>query len=132
MTYSAIMWFDNNYLKLNKEKCHFLVSDNLTEHLWIKVGDELICESCEEKLLGVIIDKNLNFNSHLTNLCKKVGQKVSALARVARLLPFHKRRLILKTFIESQFSYCPLVWMFCSRKINRKINYIHERALRLV
>ena len=129
---TAIMWFDNNYMKLNKDKCHFLVSDNITEHLWTKVGDELIWESREEKLLGVTIDKNLNFNSHLTTLCKKVGQKVTALARIARLLSFHKRRLILKIFIESQFSYCPLVWMFCSRKINRKINYIHERALRLV
>ena len=69
---------------------------------------------------------------HLKTLCKKVNQKVSALARIVRILPFQKRRLILKTFIESQFSYCPLVWMFCSRKMNDKINHIHERALRLV
>ena len=40
--------------------------------------------------------------------------------------------MLLKTFIESQFSYCPLIWMFCSIKMNRKINHIHERALRLV
>ena len=38
----------------------------------------------------------------------------------------------MNAFIESQFSYCPLVWMFCSRDMNRKINRIHERALRLV
>ena len=38
----------------------------------------------------------------------------------------------MKTFIESQFSYCPLVWMFCSRTMNKKINHIHERTLRLV
>ena len=38
----------------------------------------------------------------------------------------------MKTFIESQFSYCPLVWIFCSRTMNDKINRIHERALRLV
>ena len=38
----------------------------------------------------------------------------------------------MKTFIESQFSYCPLVWMFCSRTLNKKINQVHERALRLV
>ena len=37
-----------------------------------------------------------------------------------------------KNFIELQFSYCPLIWMFCSRSMNRKINRIHERALRLV
>ena len=38
----------------------------------------------------------------------------------------------MKTFIESQFSYCPLVWMFSSRTMNTKINRIHERVLRLV
>ena len=54
------------------------------------------------------------------------------MARMARYLPFHKRHLILRTFIESQFSYCPLVWMFCSRAMDNKINRIHERALRLV
>ena len=78
------------------------------------------------------MDKNLNFNVHLKTLCRKVNQKVSALARITRILPFQKRRLILKTFIESQFSYCPLIWMFCSGKMNAKINHIHERALRLV
>ena len=129
---SAIIWFDDNYMRLNKSKCHFLISGNKKEHLWAKVGDELIWESSEQKLLGVTIDKNLNFNSHLTKLCSKAGQKVTALSRIAKLLPFHKRRIILKTFIESQFSYCSLVWMFCSRIMNRKINHIHERALRLV
>ena len=38
---------------------------------------------------------------------------------------------MLKTFFESQFSYCPLLWMFCSRKLNHKINRLHERALRI-
>ena len=128
-TQSAIVWFENNYMKLNQNKCHFLILGNVTEHLWTKVGGELIWESAEEKLLGVTIDKNLNFNSHLSSICKKVSQKVTALARIVKLLPFQKRSIILKTFIESQFSYCPLVWMFCTREMNRKINYVHERAL---
>ena len=119
-------------MKLNEDKCHFLVSGNRNEHLWIKVGGELIWESSDEKLLGVTIDKNLNFNLHLQNVCKKVGAKVTALARIVKLLPFYRKRILLKTFVESQFSYCPLIWMFCSRQINRKINHIHERALRLV
>ena len=44
----------------------------------------------------------------------------------------HKLRMIMKAFIESQFQYCPLVWMFHSRIINNRINKLHERALRLV
>ena len=42
-----------------------------------------------------------------------------------------KRRIIMKAFIESQFGYCPLLWMFHSRSLNNKINRIHERALRI-
>ena len=38
----------------------------------------------------------------------------------------------MKEFIESQFNYCPLIWMFHSRTINNKINCTYERALRLV
>ena len=38
----------------------------------------------------------------------------------------------MKSFIESQFKYCPLVWMFHSRELNNKINNLHERALRIV
>ena len=37
----------------------------------------------------------------------------------------------MKAFIESQFGYCPLVWMFHSRSFNNKINRIHEKALRI-
>ena len=38
----------------------------------------------------------------------------------------------MKAFIESQFGYCPLVWMFCGRQENNRINHSHERALRIV
>ena len=40
-------------------------------------------------------------------------------------------RLLMKAFIESQFAYCPLVWMYHSRTMNNKINKLHARALRL-
>ena len=126
------MWFEANYMKLNQDKCHFVVSGNTPEILWAKVGGELIWESRYEKLLGLTIDKNLNFDKHLSILCKKVRGKVSALTRMVKIIPFDKKRLLLKTFIESQFSYCPLIWMFCSIGMNNKINRIHERALRLV
>ena len=46
----------------------------------------------------------------------------------------NKLRLFLtemKSFITSQFGYCPLIWMFHSRTLNNKINSIHERALRI-
>ena len=121
-----------NYMQLNQVKCHFLITGNTPEHLWAKVGESVIWESHQEKLLGITIDKNLNFNEHISIICKKASAKVTALSRLMKILPLDKKRVLMKAFIESQFSYCPLIWMFCSRKMNRKINHLHERALRLV
>ena len=39
--------------------------------------------------------------------------------------------MLLETFIESQFSYCPLIWMLHLRTMNNKINRLHERSLRI-
>ena len=84
------------------------------------------------KLLGITIDKKLNFSEHISKLCKKVSSKLHALARISNFMYNDKLRLLMKSFIESQFSYCPLVWMFHSRSLNNCINRLHERGLRLV
>ena len=47
-------------------------------------------------------------------------------------MSFQQKRICLKTFIESQFGYCPLIWMFYSRRVNDKINHLHELSLRIV
>ena len=59
------------------------------------------------------------------------SQTLTAILRLANITAQEKRIVMLKTFFESQFSYCPLLWMFCSRKLNHKINRLHERALRI-
>ena len=50
----------------------------------------------------------------------------------AKLLSFNKRRKMFKVFVESQFKYCPIAWMFHSWRANKKVNKIHERALRII
>ena len=77
-------------------------------------------------------NNKLNFNEHVTKLCKKGSQKLHALARVSKYFSKEKMRVIMKTFITSQFNYCPLTWMFHNRIFNNKINRLHERTLRLV
>ena len=62
---------------------------------------------------------------------KKTSQKLHALAKLVNYMDLPKRKVLMKAFITSQFSYCPLIWMFHSRTLNNRINYIHERALRL-
>ena len=57
---------------------------------------------------------------------------LKVLARVCMYLSLERRRTLMKAFIESQFAYCPLIWMFCQRSSNTRINHLHESALRIV
>ena len=99
---------------------------------FIKIENRKIYNSTSEKLLGIKIDNKLSFNEHVTELCRKASQKLHALSRIARFMNINQRKVIMKAFIHSQFGYCPLVWMFHSRKLNNRINKIQERSLRIV
>ena len=109
-----------------------MISSNKNEQMWAKLERDIVWESNSVKLLGITLDSNLKFNKHVSNICSKADRKLSALTGIAKFLPFKKRRILFKAFIQSQFKYCPLVWMFHRRQINDKINKLHERALRIV
>ena len=85
-----------------------------------------------EKLLGIKVDSRLNFNEHLDGIIKKASRKINALSRITPFMNISKRRILMNSFFNSQFNYCPLVWMFHSRSVNNKINRLHERVLRIV
>ena len=117
-------------MKANPGKCHLLLSTKSPEV--VSIDGIQITSSTAETLLGITIDSELNFQNHPSAICNKVSRKINALGRTANYMPLEKRHIELKTFIESQFNYCPLIWMFHSRTINNKSNRLHERALRIV
>ena len=123
-------WFTNNHMKANHDKCHLLMS-TLTP-ISIKVKDYIIKNSDNEKLLGVTVDANLNFNCHLENILNKASKKVHVLARIAPYISIPKRKLLMNSFFTTKFNYCPFTWMCHSCTMNNKINRLHERCLHIV
>ena len=117
-------------MKANPGKCHILLSKKDPHDIFI--ADTQITNTSYEKLLGINIDSELKFDKHVSEICDKVSQKINALSRISNYMSLPKRRIVMKTFIESQFNYCPLIWMLHSRMMNNKINRLHERALRVV
>ena len=124
-------WMRNNMLKANPNKFHLILSEVGDRHS-LTVDKFRIENSSCEKLLGIKIDKNLAFEDHVSDLCNKTSQKLHALSRVSNFMNLKQRHATMEAYIMSQFGYCPLVWMFHSRKLNNRINRIHERALRIV
>ena len=66
---------ESNSIKLNGEKCHLLLSGHKYENVWAQIGTQ--------RLLGVKIDRTLNFDKHVRSLCKKPGRKLSVLFRLS-------------------------------------------------
>ena len=112
-----IPWFEMNYMKLSTDKCHLLISRNKTEQMWAKLDRDRVWESNDVKLLGITLDNNLKLDKRVCNICSKVNRKLSALTRVAKFLPFKKRRILFKAFIELQFKYCPLYGCFIESRL---------------
>ena len=128
----VIEWFTNNYMKLNESKCHLLLCGNKEEVIIAKIGSASVIETHEVKLLGVIINRELRFKNHINFIYKKAGKKLNALARLCNLISFDKRRIIMKAFVLSQFSFSPLIGMFLDRNLNARIDALHFRALKMV
>ena len=87
--------------------------------------------STHEKLSGITIDNKLTFEHHVAGLCQKASNKLYALSRIAPFMDQGKLRYLMRAFINSQFQYCPLAWMFHSLQLRHKIDKIQERALRV-
>ena len=96
----------------------------------IKIGKLCIKNSSCEKMLDINFDYKLKFTNHIEKICKKASRKLNALARIALYMGIRKRRTLMNTFFKSQFNYCPLIWMYCNRSLNNKIDQLHERSLR--
>ena len=72
-------------------------------------GIEIKCEDFV-KLLGATIDSLLNFDLHVSNICKKAARQINVLLRLSKFLTIETKILIYKSFIRSSFNFCPLVW----------------------
>ena len=81
-------------------------------------------------MLGVQIDDKLNFNLHITNICRSVANQLNALIRLKQFLSFEAKKVLVNSYFYSNFNYCPLVWMFSSAKSLNKIESLQKRALR--
>ena len=77
-----------------------------------------------------MIEKNLTFKKHMDNLVRNFQYKLRALQRIRKYFTREKAKILGNAFIDSQFLYAPLIWMFCGKTFCSKIEKIHHRTLK--
>ena len=98
----------------------------------LKIRSTTIKEFDEMELLGVTIDKALNFKKHNKNLCGTAQYKLHTLKRIRKYLSLDKAKLLSNAFIDSQLNYAPLIWMFCHKTTYLKMQKIHHKTLKVI
>ena len=132
---SLMEWFRKNSLAANPAKFQtMLLKSNSIKDIQLNVTVENISlpSSDTMKVLGIDIDDRLTFDGHISNMCIKAGRQLNVLQRLRGSLDQDSRMAIYKSFIMSNFNYCPLIWMFTSKTSLSKLENIQKRALRFV
>ena len=107
-----------------------LKAGHKSEEFRTQIGSDLRWQNNSVKPLKIAIDNQLK---HISLLYANGNRKFfTAIARITDDLTFHHNTTLIKAFFKSQFKYCSLAWMFHSRTINKKINLLQERALRMI
>ena len=131
----ALKWLKENEMIANPGKFQAILikkdrSD--TSGIDINLSDKNIKSEKTVKLLGIKLDNKLNFDPHISDLCKKAATQLNVLKRLKQFIGFEERKILVQSFVYSNFNYCPLVWHFLSAKSLQKVERIQERALRFL
>ena len=80
------IWFAQNEMKANLDKLH-----STTEACNFQISETVIHNSHSRKLVGVTFHNKLNFEKHLTTICRKANRKLNALVRVTPYMNLQKK-----------------------------------------
>ena len=116
-------WLNANRLKLNSSKSNFICftyRKNITLPP-IRIGNSIISEVNSTKFLGVILDKNLNYKEHITNISNKCSKSIGILFRLNSILPVHILKMLYSSMILPYLSYGVEAWFGAYRTDTNKI-----------
>ena len=120
---------------INSDKFQAIILDknksNLT-NIPLTIDNQTIKSVPSVELLGIHLDDKLNFNLHISNICRSAANQLNALIRLKSYLNFNAKRVLINSYIISNFNYCPLVWIFSTAKSLNKIESLQKRALRFL
>ena len=126
-------WFICNGMEVNPKEFQLMfLGLKRKQGLRLNIQGSKTVAKDHVKLLGIEIDNKLKFDKHVQTLCQKVNKKTSALSRLNMYISREQALSICNVVILSNFNYCPLIWLFCNKGANKKIDRAHNRLLKIL
>ena len=127
---NVLMWFTVNSLSPNSGNFqHMILGKCVANQLFLFINGIKIERTSEVVLLGITIDDQLTFKTHIEYISPMAKYKLRALQRIRDYLSTEKARLLASAFINSQFFYTPLI--FAGKTLISKVQNIQFRTLQV-
>ena len=102
-------WYKDNFLKGNYEKYNLMLLGRKNKNedspsINVKIDEQVIKSSPDLKLLGVTLDDELSFSTHISDICKKASKKVGVLVRLRNMIPREAKLQWYKSAILPNFN----------------------------
>ena len=127
-------WATANKLPLNDKKTKALLitgkrlrSKMNCDPLLSLNGNQLL-NVPSAKLLGLEIDEELSFVSHIDKLCTKISQRVGILRKIRTYVPFKQRMLFYDSMIRPVMNYVSVIWTSCDQESLGRVLKLQKRA----
>ena len=98
----------------------------------LNIGSEEITMVNNTKYLGLQVDDQLKWSTHLSNTIKKVSRGIGMLKFSKRYLPKESLIMLYRSLIEPYFRYCCPVWGSCGASALDKLQKLQNRPARIV
>jgi ribonuclease P/MRP protein subunit RPP40 len=130
----------NNGLKLNYDKCKFMVigsSRNIAKFNNldlppITLDNHILDREKSLKNLGVIFDEQMSWVKHINKVVCKAYGSLRSLYRFKRFLSVTAKKSLCESLVLSHFNYCDTLFPFVSRALEEKIQKVQNSCVRFI
>ena len=84
------------------------------------------------KILGVYLDRNMNWNKQVDNVKKKAYLATRNMLRVKDILTTEARTKLYDSMITPHFNYCDIVWGGCTKQKANELQRIQNIAAKAI
>ena len=130
------IWVKCNGLKLNVKKTKYMVFSNKRDidysSLQLLLNGKSLERSEKERFLGVIVDSNISWKTHISALKSKISRNAGILYRLKGVVPNNVLKLVYNSLIQSHMYYCSNVWGLGSKSSLASLFCAQKKAIRAV
>ena len=109
-----VQWIRTNKLSSNTSKTKLVIfkpkNKIITKHLNFRISGQKIKPSLQVKYLGIILQDDLHWNSHLTKLRKQLSHSIDLLSKVRYYVPKHLVRTAYHSIFNFHLLYTCEIW----------------------